>query len=268
MGLTQDVKASPQRTQVAPETKTPGLNERSFADSLARESYLARKPLVERAEVFAIGDSNTDWSRDRERRDVDSYADAPPQVPIGWVDQLNSQTDESGGDRFGVVNRGFAGATVASLQNEVSQFTASERDRISKADYLVSAVGINDAKITHTDPAVFKSEYQKLIDTLRRDLPESAPIFLVVPSVLNGKHQELNPVLDEYQKAIEQLSRENKNVFVVNPRNNPDPNHPTLSNTRLDDYAVPEQDDGVHPSATGHKIVMDHVIEAIEKRER
>jgi lysophospholipase L1-like esterase len=193
-----------------------------------------------RTVVFA-GDSVTDCGR----------RDDPAGLGDGYVRMIS---DDLGERRPRIVNAGISGNRAADLAGRWSA------DVLSHGPALVSIlIGINDTwrRYDENDPtsaAEFEASYRSLLD------PLTCPVVLMEPFLLpvNDGPQEWREDLDPKLEVVRKLAVEYGAILV-----------PTdVELTRQAAAAGPATlaDDGVHPTAAGHRALADlwrrHVLDA------
>jgi lysophospholipase L1-like esterase len=185
--------------------------------------------------VFA-GDSVTDCGR---RTDPDGLGD-------GYVrnvfDDLSGRLGER---RPAIVNAGISGNRAVDLAARWAT------DVLAHDPALVSIlIGINDTwrrydKLDPTTPEAFEASYRELLDAL------SCPVVLMEPFLLPVKdgqetwREDLDPKLD----VVRKLAVEYGAILV--------PTHVELTKQAATAGAATLADDGVHPTAAGHRALAD-----------
>nr|WP_238355163.1 SGNH/GDSL hydrolase family protein [Kribbella sandramycini] len=181
--------------------------------------------------VFA-GDSVTDCGR----------RDDPAQLGDGYVRDLY---DGFGADRPRVVNAGISGhRTVDLAARWPTDVLAHQPDLVS------ILIGINDTWRRYdeddpTTPESFEASYRELL------APLTCPVVLIEPFVLPVKPSQVmwSEDLDPKLEIVRKLAAEFNAVLV--------PAFTELTRQALTVGADTLADDGVHPTAAGHRALAD-----------
>ncbi|MEU8221527.1 SGNH/GDSL hydrolase family protein [Kribbella sp. NPDC048915] len=193
-----------------------------------------------RTVVFA-GDSVTDCGR----------RDDPAGLGDGYVRMIS---DDLGDRRPRIVNAGISGNRAADL---AARWSA---DVLSHEPALVSIlIGINDTwrRYDENDPtsaADFETSYRALLD------PLNCPVVLMEPFLLPVKdgQQDWREDLDPKLEVVRKLAVEYGAILV--------PTDVELNRQATTAGPATLADDGVHPTAAGHRALADlwrrHVLDA------
>ncbi|WP_350280567.1 SGNH/GDSL hydrolase family protein [Kribbella sp. HUAS MG21] len=188
-----------------------------------------------RTVVFA-GDSVTDCGR---RTDPDGLGD-------GYVRTLyDDLSDELGERRPAIVNTGISGNRAVDL---AARWAA---DVLAHDPSLVSIlIGINDTWRRYdeddpTTPEAFEASYRALLDAL------TCPVVLMEPFLLPVKagQQEWREDLDPKLEVVRKLAVEYGAILV--------PTDVELTKAAAAVGPATLADDGVHPTAAGHRALAD-----------
>jgi acyl-CoA thioesterase-1 len=190
--------------------------------------------------IVFIGDSVTDCGR----RD-----DEPDYLGDGYVRMIAEHLP-----RRRVVNAGISGNRVVDLRDRW-QIDVLEQH----PDILCVYVGINDTwrRYDSNDPtsaAAFEADYRAILEAT---VPLAPKLVLVEPFVLpvTEEQEQWHEDLDEKRAAVGRLATEFGAVFV--------PLQALMAAAAEDHGAQALAQDGVHPTALGHRLIADALLPVV-----
>ena len=198
------------------------------------------------------GDSITDAGRIRDRND---------NFGFGYPNLIASDFLKNRKGQFEFINRGVSGDRVVDLYARI------KKDIINlKPDYMSILIGVNDVWHEFSEKnGVSAERYEKVYNMLIEDIFAKLPdvkIFILEPFVLKGTGTEENwdrfrPEVELRAEAAKRVAQKHGLIFV--------PLQEKL------DSAVENGDteywlsDGVHPTAAGHELIKEALVEAIDR---
>lgn len=180
------------------------------------------------------GDSVTDCGRDRKQ---------PADLGNGYVSLIARGLREPGAR---ILNRGVSGDRLRQLE------ARWERDCLAiRPDVVTILIGINDiwrhfdSGLDH-DLEVFEFTYQRLLDSLAADSPR---VILMEPFLLPStpETEHMRPLLDATIQVVRTVARRNRAELV--------PLDGIFAAASAHQPARHLSEDGVHPSAAGHRLI-------------
>lgn len=198
--------------------------------------------------IVMIGDSITDAGR----------RDATPPYGSGYMSQVRSQFAERHPELdITWVNRGVGGDTVRHLAARWQEDVIDEQP-----DVLTVMIGINDVWRRFGDKpleAVPADEYVSTLVTLLRQAKAETGARIIVgsPYVIEpDKREPMRAAMDIYGGLAREVAQEVGADFIdVQAAFDR-----VLKTTTSADWA----DDRVHPNATGHQVIADEFLTALE----
>lgn len=197
------------------------------------------------------GDSITDAERIRDRDDNYGY---------GYPNLIASDFLKNRKGQFEFINRGVSGDRVVDLYARI------KKDIINlKPDYMSILIGVNDVWHEFTGKnGVSAERYEKVYNMLIEDILAELPnvkIFILEPFVLKGAGTEaywecFRPEVELRSKAAKRVAQKHGLIFV--------PLQDKFDNAVENGDTAYWLSDGVHPTAAGHEIIKESLIEAID----
>lgn len=207
--------------------------------------------------ILLQGDSITDCYRPY---NDDKYLGA------GYAEFVCGEIKYKYGDLYHVMNKGISGNTVVDLYARI------KREIINlKPDYLSILIGVNDylhlvESGTGVDIDIFEEVYSMLIETIMEKLPE-IKIFIMEPFVFEytltcstkeepNKWQGFKTGVRERADVAKKIAEKYGIPFI--------PLQARLD-SEVEKFGVSSlTEDGVHPTALGHRIIADAWLECFE----
>ena len=193
--------------------------------------------------LLFLGDSITDCNH---------YFD-PENLGYGYVRMIQSHLTQNTPDKnYQVQNFGNDGFTVTALRR-----LWKRRCLNLKPDFITILIGINDLAViknTGITPSVgltqFREQYQALIEDIRMMM--DCPILLMEPFIfpLPAEYALWEPELHKMSEIIQQLADTNHVEFL--------PLWEDLLSTAKKEGFSEITTDGIHLTASGHKMITDH----------
>lgn len=181
-----------------------------------------------------------------------------------WVNRVTSMLELFQGQKIRLVNQGIGSNVLTPLcpsyeaSSKPCGLERLEKDvLIHKPDLLFIGYGLNDSR-AGTAPEVFQSEYQKLLDIVREQCPDTLIVLLNLycmhECMYEGGEPDWNKsnhhVTAVYNGIIEQLAMDNACIFA------------DIYASTAGVYWMVEEDH-CHPSILGHQVIANKVFEAI-----
>lgn len=197
------------------------------------------------------GDSITDAGRIR---------DCNNNFGFGYPNLIASDFLKNRKGQFEFVNRGVSGDRVVDLYARI------KRDIINLSpDYISILIGVNDVWHEFSEKnGVSAERYEKVYNMLIEDIFAELPdvkIFILEPFVLKGAGTEENwdrfrPEVELRAEAAKRVAQKHGLIFV--------PLQDKFDNAVENGDTAYWLSDGVHPTAAGHEIIKESLIEAID----
>jgi len=155
---------------------------------------------------------------------------------------------------FKFYNRGINGHTTYDLLQRV------QKDCIDlKPDVIILLIGINDIWAHGEDDEFTKTNYTKLIQTIKENLKDTK-LIIVAPFLLDLENADptWRKNLERKLKIIDEYIKPHADVFIE-----PD----KLFKSVYTKYITPEcfSYDGVHPSEAGYVLIANEILEHTDK---
>lgn len=224
-----------------------------FANSLAKGPG---KIVVQQNDIILFqGDSITDAGRNKESLDANkSQALGTGYAMLAASSLLSRFADK----HIQVYNRGISGNRVPDLQQRWQQ------DCIALQPTILSImIGVNDFWRTQdrgaiNSPALFKSQYQQLLDQTHKSLPGVKLIIAEPFAVRNVKHvtDAWYPEFPAYQEVTKEIAKEFNAVFV--------PYQQAFNKAEKKAPGNYWTSDGVHTSLAGANLMAETWLEYIK----
>lgn len=198
------------------------------------------------------GDSITDAGRIREQND---------NFGFGYPNLIASDFLKNRKGQFEFINRGVSGDRVVDL------YARMKKDIINlKPDYMSILIGVNDVWHEFSGkngvPAErYEKVYNMLIEDILAELP-NVKIFILEPFVLKGAGTEedwdcFRPEVELRAEAAKRVAQKHGLIFV--------PLQEKLDNAVENGDTAYWLSDGVHPTAAGHELIKEALVEAIDR---
>lgn len=197
------------------------------------------------------GDSITD--ADRQRENDNNYGYGYPNLTAAYY--LKNMPNE-----IEFINRGVSGDRIVDL------YARMKVDIINlKPDYMSVLIGVNDVwhelnEQNGVSPEKYEKIYSMLVEELLEELPD-LKILVLEPFVLKGpataeKWSIFRPEVEKRAAAAKRVAEKYGLTFVELQK-------------KFDDAAEKAETtywlaDGVHPTAAGHEIIKEALIEALD----
>lgn len=209
--------------------------------------------------LLFFGDSLTDMSRSRSKNDKSCYS-----LGIGYVFFIAGELSLHHPNEYEIINRGIGGNRISDLYQRYKKDVVEENP-----DVITILIGVNEILMHVSFPALFPvtpvdkfvNTYQKLIDELKHDLPNTKIIIMepfVLPSEELGKDYGKFSNFIEYRNAIKELTDRNSLQFI--------PLHGKLEKLAETHGVESVLYDGIHTNAAGAKFIAEEWLKVFLKK--
>ena len=202
------------------------------------------------------GDSITDAQRDKKHESDFGY-----MIGNGYATVVSATLGSKYIGKFEFLNRGISGNRIVDLYARIKYDITN-----LKPDYLSILIGVNDVwhEVAHEN-GVSEEKFEKIYSMLIEEIKEVLPdikIFILEPFVTHGTATD---------ESWETFSTETAKRANASKRIAEKYNLTFVPLQKLFDDAVKEAPasywtkEGVHPTAMGHGIIANALVEAVEK---
>ena len=179
---------------------------------------------------------------------------------IGYPLLVTAKLGFENPNEYNFINRGISGNRI------VDVYARIKKDIINlKPDYMSILIGVNDVWHEFSEKnGVSAERYEKVYNMLIEDIFAELPdvkIFILEPFVLKGAGTEENwdrfrPEVELRAEAAKRVAQKHGLIFV--------PLQDKFDNAVENGDTAYWLSDGVHPTAAGHEIIKESLIEAID----
>jgi len=202
------------------------------------------------------GDSITDAQRNKKIEDIHSY-----EIGNGYATVVAASLGAKYQGEFEFINRGISGNRIVDLYARIKY------DIINlKPDYLTILIGVNDVwhEIAHQNGVSaekFEKIYSMLIEEIKEVLPD-VKIFILEPFLTHGT--AVDEQWETFSTEVAKRATVSKKIaakYNLNFVSLQDKFDNACKNAPCDYWTR----EGVHPTAMGHGIIANALLDAVEK---